>query len=37
MNNHIPIIVFNIDTPGNILKASMGERIGTYIGGDENV
>lgn len=37
MNNHIPIIVFNVDTPGNILKASMGERIGTYIGGDENV
>ena len=37
MNNHIPIIVFKIDTPGNILKASMGERIGTYIGGDENV
>lgn len=37
MNNHIPIIVFNIDTPGNILKASMGERIGTYIGGDDNV
>lgn len=37
MNNHIPIIVFNIDTPGNILKASMGERIGTYIGGDANV
>ena len=37
MNNHIPIIVFNIDTPGNILKASMGDRIGTYIGGDENV
>ena len=37
MNNHIPIIVFNIDTPGNILKASMGEGIGTYIGGDENV
>ena len=37
MNNHIPIIVFNIDTPDNILKASMGERIGTYIGGDENV
>ena len=37
MNNHIPIIVFNIDTPGNILKASMGERIGTYIGGDGNV
>ncbi len=37
MNNEIPIIVFNIDTPGNILKACMGEKIGTIIGGEEDV
>ncbi|MCI5836823.1 MAG: UMP kinase [Veillonellaceae bacterium] len=37
MNNKVPIIVFNIDTPGNILKACMGERIGTIIGGEEDV
>lgn len=37
MNNGIPIIVFNIDTPGNIEKACMGERIGTIIGGETNV
>lgn len=37
MNNKVPIIVFNIDKPGNILKACMGEQIGTVIGGQENV
>lgn len=33
MDNHIPIVVFNIDKPGNILKAAMGEEIGTLVGG----
>lgn len=33
MDNHIPIVVFNIDKPGNILKAAMGEDIGTLVGG----
>lgn len=37
MNNKIPIIVFNIDTSGNILKACMGEQIGTVIGGEKYV
>lgn len=33
MDNNIPIIVFNIDEPGNILKAAQGEHIGTIVGG----
>lgn len=33
MNNHIPIVVFNIDTCGNIEKACMGEALGTLIEG----
>ncbi len=32
MDNKIPIIVFNLTEEGNILKAAMGERIGTYVG-----
>jgi uridylate kinase len=33
MDNHIPIIVFNIDETGNILKAALGQDIGTIVGG----
>ncbi len=33
MDNKIPLIVFNIDKPGNILKAAAGECIGTVVGG----
>ena len=33
MDNHIPIVVFNIDQEGNILKAAAGEEIGTLVGG----
>lgn len=33
MDNKIPIVVFNIDKKGNILKAACGESIGTLIGG----
>ncbi|AKX93795.1 UMP kinase [Neomoorella thermoacetica] len=32
MDNHIPIIVFGIKEKGNILKAILGEPIGTYVG-----
>ena len=35
MDNKIPIVVFNIDTKGNILKAALGEKIGTIVGGVE--
>ncbi|SHI68614.1 UMP kinase [Propionispora hippei] len=33
MDNKIPIIVFSIDEPGNILKVALGEDIGTVVGG----
>ncbi len=31
MNNNIPIVVFNIDTKGNIVAACIGEEIGTLV------
>ena len=31
MHNNIPIVVFNIDVPGNIEKACFGETLGTLI------
>jgi len=34
MDNDIPIIVFGIDEPGNIVKAAMGQPIGTIVGGN---
>ncbi len=33
-DNNIPIIVFGIDEPGNIVKAAMGHSIGTIVGGN---
>ncbi len=36
METKIPIIVFNISRKGNILKAVMGEKIGTLVGGEGN-
>lgn len=32
MDNNIPIIVFDLTVEGNILRAVMGEKIGTYVG-----
>lgn len=32
MDNNIPIIVFDLTLEGNILRAVMGEEIGTYVG-----
>ncbi|MCL6478113.1 MAG: UMP kinase [Peptococcaceae bacterium] len=34
MDNKIPLIVFNINERGNIMKAIMGESVGTYVGGE---
>ncbi|ASW42927.1 UMP kinase [Clostridium isatidis] len=31
MDNNIPILVFGLDTPGNIIKAVTGEKIGTLV------
>ncbi|NPV28238.1 MAG: UMP kinase [Firmicutes bacterium] len=36
MENKIPIIVFSVTTRGNILKAVMGEKIGTIVGRESN-
>ena len=30
-DNNIPILVFGLDTPGNIKKAILGEEIGTFV------
>jgi uridylate kinase len=32
MDNGLPILVFNIMTPGNIVRAVLGEQIGTSVG-----
>jgi len=34
MDNDLPIIVFDITVPGNILRAAMGSRIGTLVNRD---
>jgi uridylate kinase len=34
MDNDMPIVVFDMTQPGNILRAVRGETIGTRIGGD---
>jgi uridylate kinase len=31
-DNHIPIMVFDLSTAGNIQRALMGESIGTIVG-----
>ena len=33
MDNHIPVLVFALKDPENILRAVMGEKIGTVVGG----
>lgn len=35
MDNRIPIVVFNLDEIGNIKRVVMGEKIGTFVGGDD--
>jgi uridylate kinase len=32
MDNQLPIIVFNVKVKGNIIRAVMGEKLGTFIG-----
>ena len=36
MDNKIPIVVFNIDDHENLVRAALGENIGTTIGGHES-
>ena len=35
MDNHMQIMVFNMNQKGNIVKACMGEKIGTVIKGEK--
>ena len=35
MDNELPIIVFDVSTPGNIRRALGGERIGTLVSSEE--
>ena len=35
MDNNIPIQVFNINERGNMMKAVLGEKIGTFVGTGE--
>lgn len=37
MDNAIPIRVFGIDSPDNLVKVARGENIGTLVGGNEDV
>ncbi len=34
MENNLPIVVFDMDTPGNLLRVLRGENIGTYVGNE---
>lgn len=34
MDNNIPIVVFNMETDGNIIRAAMGEQVGTTVGNE---
>jgi uridylate kinase len=35
MENKIPILLFGLDDPNNIVKAVCGEKIGTIVGGEK--
>ncbi len=35
MDNQLPIIVFNVREKGNIVRAAMGQKVGTIIGSME--
>lgn len=37
MDNNIPLVVFGIDDPDNLMRVIRGEKIGTIIKGEENV
>ncbi len=33
MDNNLPIVVFNLNKPGNLLRLIRGERVGTLVQG----
>ncbi len=36
MDNRIPLVVFDLNVPGNIKRVVLGENIGTFVGGEGN-
>jgi uridylate kinase len=34
MDNQLPILVFNLRTPGNLRRAVLGEPVGSVVSGD---
>ena len=34
MEHNLPLMVFNFRKDGNIMKAVMGEKVGTYVSND---
>ncbi|MCR4440289.1 MAG: UMP kinase [bacterium] len=36
MDNKLPIIVFNLNKPGNLLRVVLGEKVGTKVSGESN-
>jgi uridylate kinase len=36
MDNDIPLVVFNLNESGNIMRVVRGEKIGTTVGGDQD-
>jgi uridylate kinase len=30
-DNHMPMVFFNLDTPGNIIRVTSGEPLGTFV------
>jgi uridylate kinase len=36
MDNNIPIVVFKLNEPGNIMRVLKGNAIGTFVGGNHN-
>jgi uridylate kinase len=35
MDNEIPIVVFNLNQTGNIMRIVLGEKVGTFVRGGE--
>jgi len=35
MDNHIPIVIFDLEAPGNVTKALLGGDLGTVVDGGE--
>jgi len=36
MDNKLPIVVFNLNKPGNLLRVVLGEKVGTKVSGESN-